>query len=351
VLGRKLTIDTNLPLDELLKQAAEELDGTVLMLLDQFEEYFLYFPDPGPEGGFDVELAHAMTRRDVDAGFVLSIREDSLSKLDRFRAQIPTVLANPLRIRHLQPRDARDAILKPLDVYNQQREREKDPVKVEAALVDTLIEQTISGRVSLAQTAAATDGKGEADERVEAPYLQLVLIRLWNEESRLGSRVLRLTTLEDLGGASKIVRTHLDQVMSRLSPDDQALCADFFDRLVTPSGTKIACRLDDLKQWSGVGRASNVERVVKALAGPEALILRAIDPLPGQPPQYEIFHDVLAAGVIDWRSRFVEAQRLEEAQAEAERQLKEAEAEAERQLKEAERERERAEAARRMARR
>ena len=166
-----------------------------------------------------------------------------------------------------------------------------------------------------------------------------MLTRLWNEEGGLGSRVLRLATLEALGGASRIVRTHLDQVMSRLVPHDQALCADFFDRLVTPSGTKIACRLDDLKQWAGVGRASNVEGVVKALAAPEARILRAIDPLPGQPPQYEIFHDVLAAGVLDWRSRYVEARKLEEAQAEAQHQREEAE-----------RERERAEAARRTAR-
>jgi hypothetical protein len=113
------------------------------------------------------------------------------------------------------------------------------------------------------------------------------------------------------------VRTHLDQVMSTLAANDQALCAEFFDRLVTPSGTKIACRLDDLKQWAGDGRAQDVERVVAALAAPSARILRAIDPLPGQPPQYEIFHDVLAAGVVDWRTRYVEARNLEEAQASA----------------------------------
>jgi hypothetical protein len=71
--------------------------------------------------------------------------------------------------------------------------------------------------------------------------------------------------------------------------------------------------------------------VVASLAAPEARILRTIDPLPGQPPQYEIFHDVLAAGVLDWRSRYVGARKLEEAQAEAERQRKEAERESQRQ--------------------
>ena len=61
--GKSLAIDENLPLDELLKQAADTVDGTILLLLDQFEEYFLYFPDPGPEGGFDAELARAINRR------------------------------------------------------------------------------------------------------------------------------------------------------------------------------------------------------------------------------------------------------------------------------------------------
>jgi WD40 repeat protein len=329
--GKPLGLNVGAPLDELLAAAGKGVGGTTLVLLDQFEEYFLYNPPGGAGDEFDAELARAVNRRDVNAGFVLSIREDSLSKLDRFRARIPTVLANPLRIRHLRAPDARDAIRKPLDVYNRRPETAGNPVTIEPALVDALIEQTISGRVSLAQTGAAVDSQTESGERVEAPYLQLVLTRLWEEEARVPSRVLRVDTLRTLGGASQIVQTHLDQVMSRLSSNDQALCAEFFDRLVTPSGTKIACRLDDLKKWAGAGHLQHVERVVAALAAPEARILRAIDPLPGQPPQYEIFHDVLAAGVLAWRSHYVEARKHEEAKAEAERQRKEAERESERQ--------------------
>ena len=40
-----------------------------------------------------------------------------------------------------------------------------------------------------------------ADERVETPYLQLVMTRLWEEEQRAGSRVMRVETLDRLGGA------------------------------------------------------------------------------------------------------------------------------------------------------
>lgn len=337
--GRPLGLDDTASLDDLLAAAGQAIAGTTLLLLDQFEEYFLYFPRGGAGDAFDAELARAVNRRDVDAGFVLSIREDSLSKLDRFRGRITTVLANPLRINHLRPQDARDAIRKPLDVHNLRPEQAGEPVRIEDALVDALIEQTVTGSVSLSQAGAATDNAAKAGERVEAPYLQLVLMRLWDEEARAGSRVLRLTTLDKLGGAQQIVRTHLDQVMAQLPAAQQVLCAAFFDRLVTPSGSKIACRLDDLNKWAGAGRDAEVRKIVDALASPQARILRAIDPLPGDPPQYEIFHDVLAAGVLDWRQRYVEACNREEAQAEAEEQRKETE-----------RERERAERAQRTAR-
>lgn len=304
-----LGLDAAAPLDELLAAAGKAIGGTTLVLLDQFEEYFLYFPPGGAGDVFDAELARAVNRREVNAGFVLSIREDSLSKLDRFRARIPTVLANPLRIRHLQPPDARDAIVKPLEVYNRRPGASTQPVKVEPALVDALIEQIVSGQVSLAASRDGAARRTGGDERIEAPYLQLVLTRLWEQEARAGSASLRLATLEKLGGAARIVRTHLDAVMSKLPAADKALCAKFFDRMVTPSGTKIACRLDDLKQWAPDARAAQVERVLTALAAPESRILRVIDSLPGEPRQYEIFHDVLAAGVLDWQARYASERR------------------------------------------
>ena len=69
--------------------------------------------------------------------------------------------------------------------------------------------------------------------------------------------------------------------------------------LVTPSGTKIALRVPDLVAYTGV-RAERLERVLAALAG-EARILRPVGD-----GAYEIYHDVLAAAVLDWRRRYEE---------------------------------------------
>ncbi|RNC67369.1 MAG: ATP-binding protein [Desulfuromonadales bacterium] len=301
------------PLDELLFSVGEEFGGTILILLDQFEEYFLYHPESEAGNTFDGEFARAVNRDDVDANFLLALREDGLSRLDRFRARIPNLMGNLLRLRHLDAAAAEDAIRKPLTAYNDQLDQGETAVTIEDDLVRTIIDQVRSGSVSLAPSAGAGQPQDvEDDTRIETPFLQLVLQRLWEEERGASSHTLRLATLQKLGGAQEIVRTHLDAVMAQLEPREQTLCAGFFDRLVTPSGTKVACRLDDLGKWAG-DLADQVLPVVNVLS--ESRILRTIAApasQPGMPPSYEIFHDVLAPAVLDWRRRFVEQQTLEE---------------------------------------
>ena len=82
--GRLPEVNIELPFDEFIQQCSSILRGPVFFILDQFEEYFLYHPVSQDENNFDVELARAVNRHDVDASFVLSMREDGLSKLDRF---------------------------------------------------------------------------------------------------------------------------------------------------------------------------------------------------------------------------------------------------------------------------
>jgi WD40 repeat protein len=74
-----------------------------------------------------------------------------------------------------------------------------------------------------------------------------------------------------------------------------------FDHLVTPSGSKIAHRPRDLAQYAEVGE-SEVMPVLEALGRDR--IVRAVDGAGGG-ERYEIFHDVLADGVLAWRARRV----------------------------------------------
>ena len=140
----------------------------------------------------------------------------------------------------------------------------------------------------LAQAAAT----GEPD-RVEPPYLQLVLERLWNAERERGSRTLRAATLAELGGAGAIVREHLDRALSVLDDRQRDAAALMFDHLVTPSGTKVAHRTADLAQFARVPEPE-AETVLSALG--RERILRSLDEGTGSGVRFEIFHDVLAGG-------------------------------------------------------
>ncbi|NWJ96398.1 MAG: hypothetical protein HXX20_11505 [Chloroflexi bacterium] len=132
---------------------------------------------------------------------------------------------------------------------------------------------------------------------------------LWEEESKAGSRVLRLTALVQLGGAEQIVRTHLDTTMQNLPEKEQATAAYIFRYLVTPSGSKIAHSLSDLADYAKISTPEdrhNLTALLNKLSGGDVRILRPLPVSSGKADEvrYEIFHDVLAKAVLDWQKRY-----------------------------------------------
>jgi WD40 repeat protein len=303
-------------------------------MLDQFEEYFLYHPEAGDTGTFDAEFPRVVNQPDLRVSFLISIREDALAKLDRFKGRIPNILGNYLRIHHLDRKAARAAIEKPIEWYNEQPVAAGSKVAIEPALRSAVLDQVQAGQVILGEaqgtlrgTESSTTSNGA---RIETPYLQMVMTRLWEEERSVGSCTLRLETLRRLGGARQIVGTHLDKAMSTLGRDEQNIAASIFHYLVTPSGTKICQTLSDLASYANLAQAQ-LAPLLEKLCAPESRILRPVESPADRPkdPRYQIFHDVLATPVLQWRARFVEHQALAEAKHRAHEEARRAELEGE----------------------
>ena len=290
-------------LDELLEEWTETANAVLLLVLDQFEEYLLYHPDRGADDDFAAQLTRAVTRRDLRVHILIAIREDALAKLDRFKGRIPHVFDNYLRLEHLDLAAAHAAILKPLDRYNEDLPP-SEHVSIEPKLVRDVLDHVRAEHVDLAAMGRGRSLEDDVAGHVETPYLQLVMRRLWTEEQAAGSRVLRAETLARLGGPEKIVHAHLGEAMAALSPDDRDVAAAVFHYLVTPSGTKIAYSADDLAAQTDLAE-EQVGRVLERLSRHDARILRPVPPPPDSPgnPRYEIFHDVLADAILDWRAR------------------------------------------------
>ncbi len=272
---------------------------TLLVVLDQFEDYFLYHPTEDGEETFAGAFPEIVNDPNLRVHFLLSIREDSLAKLDRFKGQIPRLFANYVRIEHLNRAAARRAIEGPIEEWNR---RQSSAYTVEPALVEAVIDATASGGLVLGRGATeATSGDTDA-ERVEAPFLQLVMERLWRASLQAGGSQLTLSRLEELGGAGRIVENHLLEALGSLTSPEQAVAADIFRFLVTRSRTKIAHPASDLAEWTHHAEPE-VEAVLDKLCRAESgRVLRRIPPPPtgdGE-TRYELFHDVLAQPVLAW---------------------------------------------------
>jgi WD40 repeat protein len=288
-----------------LEAAAAEAGGDLYLILDQFEEYFLYH---GRHGPFAKELAELLRRPALRVNVLIGMREDALARLDALKAAIPNLLANRLRLERLDRAAGEAAIVGPIGRFNALASSEQR-VEIEPALVGAVLDEVSAGRVEIGVAGRGVAVGSAEHGRIEAPYLQLVLARLWDLEAERGSKTLHLGTLRELGGAERIVESHLERAMAELSPREKGAAAAMYNFLVTPSGTKIAHGVHDLAGYAAIGE-EEAAGVLQRLTA-ERIVRASSDNGPAS-TRYEIFHDVLADAVLAWRARFEADRRVAE---------------------------------------
>lgn len=299
-------------LADALEAAATAVDGTLLVILDQFEEYLLAPSNEAREGRFADELAACLNRPDLRANVLIAIREDAYAGLGSlFKSRIDNVYGNYLHLTDLERKSAQEAITRPIDRMNDLHP-ELSAVEIEPALVDAVLDQlSRPDEIGLDRTGTGAvdhpNGDGTNDE-IAAPYLQLVMKRLWETElvraqSGADPPKLHLRTLTELGGAGTIVRTHVDRALSELSSEDRDTAVDIFRHLVTRSGTKLALTASDLADFTSHSEG-DVQELLERLTHADVRILHDVPASPGTDrPRFEISHDLLAPAILDWCAR------------------------------------------------
>lgn len=315
---------------KILQQWSERYGLELLLILDQFEELFNFLKDKNPFAeAFAAQLPEVIKTPDLPVRLLIALRDDTLSLLDYFKESIPGLFDNRLEINRLTASNAREAITEPIGAYNELHNPEK-PFEIEKELVAEVIDKTrytppkVGGdleqiKVEQGESDAVQEPDNEnADENyVETPNLQLVMQRLWKEETRSGSNSLRMETLTSLGGVETIIQTHLDEVMNRLTSEEKRTASECFKYLVTPMKTKIALTPEALQEFTKCSERS-IEAVMKALspqqkmsatekANEDVRVLRGVEiavpkgkPLPG----YEVSHDAFIPAILSWRTRY-----------------------------------------------
>jgi WD40 repeat protein len=232
---------------ELLQEVASRSGANIYLLLDQFEELSLSHTEANLEA-FNSELGRIIRASGVPVSMLLGVRDDALAELDQLEPYVPDILDNKLRLEHLTPAEAKEAIEQPLVRYNAAVAADQH-VDIESALVTELLAELVIGSVSVGERG---DGVVDGSQSVEAPYLQLVMTRLWSAETEHGSHSLRLETLRQLGGAEQIVGTHLDAVLAAFNDEQRETASRVFRHLVTKSGRKISHDVESLADGSQV---------------------------------------------------------------------------------------------------
>jgi WD40 repeat protein len=296
--GSIIPADDGGSLEDALGMWQDILGGELYIILDQTEELFLYHGGDDEPGTFGSDFPAIVNNPELRVNFLLALREDTLAKLDVFRSRIPNVLGNYLRLDHLDVRAGRSAIVEPVAEYNRLLD-EGSRVEIEPALVDAVLEQVVAGKVEIGTTGRGAVENTGGETRIETPYLQLVMRRLWDEELGDGGRELRVATLRRLGGAEQIVRDHVEHALTDLTPAEKDHAAQLIDHLVTPSGSKIAHAVGDLAKYAGTSEPELLP--VLAKLGNER-ILRSVAGDDSRGSRYELFHDVLAEPVLAWKA-------------------------------------------------
>lgn len=312
-----------------IAHVAKTADATVLIILDQFEEHFRYrMGQPQPERLAD-EIAACVNAPGLPVRFLIAVRDDAYGGLgDLFRGRVGNVYRNYIHLEYLTRAAAREAIELPVKRYNEDHDREP-PVMLGDGLTDTVLDEIRRGNLALgpkrSESGVIEIPPAPDTDEIEAPFLQLVMERLWQCERTQGSRVLREDTLDKtLGGAGRIVSDHLTDALAALTDDELATAKRLFGQLVTPSGAKIAHTAADLVKITKAPEES-VASVLHKLD--QQRIVRAVDPAPGATDtRYEVFHDKLAAAILDWLGQLeAEQLRLDKAKAEADKETAEEE--------------------------
>ncbi|MFN9426972.1 MAG: AAA family ATPase [Cyanobacteriota bacterium] len=298
----------------------EQSDGNLYIILDQLEEYFLYHSSTLDSPAIAVDsfftaFCHAANTPSLRVNFLLSLREDAYTNLDRFSPWIPHLFDHRLSIGPLTGEAGEKAIKCPLLHYNALHNAS---VEIEQALVDEVLSEVQVGRVVLGQAGLGgvqVSPRAKADMQIETPYLQLVLKRLWDEEmGRNHSHKLRLETFGQLGRAQQIIKDHLQVQMQQMDHLQQYLAASIFQYLVSPTGTKYAYSIEDLASDLKVN-PDQIQPLLEYLAKGDQRIVRPVDrAIPAHPERqrYEIFHDALAPAVLQWRDNFLKDQEKQE---------------------------------------
>jgi WD40 repeat protein len=255
---------------EMIREAIFRKGKSLVLLFDQFEEFFLFQPQSVRET-FMRELA-AWIEEDLNIRVVLIIRQEYLAHMTELEAIIPELLQNRIWLRRMSRDQAREVILGPCRVCG---------VAVEEHLADTLLEDLTKS------------GGG-----VELPILQVVLDSLYRQAVAANpeSPEMTITEYQSLGKVESILARFIEDTVNAHPQPDRV--RQVLKALITTEGTKRISSMDQIREnATPFGEPIEPEELTPIL---KSLIDRRVLREDADNHLYELRHDALAATIHEW---------------------------------------------------
>jgi HEAT repeat protein len=183
----------------------------IIIIFDQFEEYYIFWPDKNYREPFLQEVSSCYFDEMLPLRFLISIRKDYYSDLADFRPFIPSVFYNEYRLDAMTHAEARTAITEPLNKTNRK-------IEYQEALVEALLTDLSVGSVDL-------------------PQLQIICTQLF-ENLADNEAIILYDSYEEFGRSKGILSVYLSKTLEELPSSDRDLATYILKELVSSEATK-----------------------------------------------------------------------------------------------------------------
>ncbi|WP_152918239.1 nSTAND1 domain-containing NTPase, partial [Ardenticatena maritima] len=253
----------------LIRQLQHALGGPLVLVIDQFEQFFVQTPldeQPTQLG----EVMALLADRSLDIRLVLVMREEFIGRLDALRETFPGLLDVRFYLPPLARETARAALEDPAALFG---------VTWEPPLLERLLDDL-------------TDETG----RVVPPHLQIVADALYRHVVEgEGRTTLTSEDLEWLGGTIALLGRYLDDIIATFPPPEQPRIRMVLGLLVGSSGLKTRVALDEIARSADLD-GDTAQHLLEQLVA-QRLVRRYETP---SGIYYELTHDYLAANIARW---------------------------------------------------
>jgi HEAT repeat protein len=255
----------------------------LVIILDQFEEFFIFWPEQDQRQPFIDTLADCYDDKALPVRLIIALRKDYYSDLAAFQRRLPHIFHNEYYLEAMARQEAQAAVTSPVEKLGR-------PVAYEQALLDMLLDDLARGGMEL-------------------PHLQIICTQLY-EALAQGETAITLASYEKLGRAEGVLSGYLNSVLDRLPGRGRTIAREVLKELVSSEATKRVLSYDTLAARVRAEEDAELDGVLAQLV--DARLLRR-DEVAGE-IKYEMAHEYLIEEIKEWIDRadlaFKQAQEL-----------------------------------------